>query len=448
MHTRLRSLNKLLAEFYGSGILLRRLGTGDPKWKAFQKLAADFIVETNVDEKHRKASEISKHVLGELLLPHYESIPTLGEGLMQFEEQGSPRSTFHRDHHIHTTYVLLLGFYFFFTLNVKLGDRVKAIPDLYYVLNTRLADRQPFDRELKTGNISDPSCWETTPTGMFYPRMIAQFIHAWSLASLGHDLGYPLSDSSDALELDEFVENLEKLIVNLFQMSNDEIKELLGDEVGLFLAFDIFTGSLLKPKSEIGRTYFGESADFRRLMSHRLVRITGEERDWSHHVASHTSWSAFSTKDAEHGSVGAYFVLFIYFLTRFLRADITSEETSQLLDWIFFGDEMDAVAACYVHNAFLDHISVVNLEASPILYLLILCDELQQFGRPLSSASSLTQEQYDNSLNTVEIGFTSQGRLAFRFLANPWELPPDAKERQSKSLQRLEKLKPSLVSSL
>ena len=56
MQTRVRSLNELLAEFYDSGILLRGLGTGDPKWEAFQKLAADFIVETNVDEKHRKAS--------------------------------------------------------------------------------------------------------------------------------------------------------------------------------------------------------------------------------------------------------------------------------------------------------------------------------------------------------------------------------------------------------
>lgn len=452
MQTRVRSLNELLAEFYDSGILLRGLGTGDPKWEAFQKLAADFIVETNVDEKHRKASGISKHVCGELLdvaatgLPSYGSIATLGEELMQFETSGGPLPIYHRDHHIHTVYVLLLGFYFFFSLEVILGNRAKALTDCYYVLNTRLADSQPFDKELKTGSISDLSCWETTPTGMFYPRMIAQFIYAWSLASLGHDLGYPLSASSGALE--ERAQNLVKLIINLFQMSDDEAKVLLGDEVGLFLAFDILLGSQLKPKSELGRRYFGKSVDFRRLMSNRLTRIAGEERNWSNHITRHAAYTGFSSESGEHGAVGAYQVLFMYFLSRFLKAGIATEETSQLRDWLFFGTELDAVAACFIHNTFLDHVPIVNLEGSPIVYLLILCDELQQFGRPLRSASSPTLEQYGNSLNTVEIGFTSQGGLTFRFLANPWELPPEAEKRQSESLQRLEKLKPSPVASL
>jgi hypothetical protein len=264
--------------------------------------------------------------------------------LLSYEERASTLIDKQRDHYVHSVNVFILGLCFY-SQNAKF--------------------RAAFD-----GANLDKSTYPFS-----YDTKHEEFFYRWGIASLFHDVGYP-------------VEIIGKQI-NKFISFAIEVDQ--GGQVKTHLEFDNFdefnTIAEIIPKDDFIQTYLQShpsSADVNLLkpndlLAHKLHLSLGVDL-----AAVKTALDNFPAIMAEHGFIdhGYYSAIIV------LRWYSYLIQSCGYKPEYFFYPILDSASAILLHNYYKNVLrkppfdkGPLNPSEHPIAYLLILCDELQEWNR-------------------------------------------------------------------
>lgn len=195
---------------------------------------------------------------------------------------------------------------------------------------------------------------------------------SWKIASLLHDIGYPLQLFSDSIKKYLNLVHEYKSEMSGFGVPINYLVSMQGLEVLKFSDDDAFH------------------------------TIEGRLEDWGIRLDLQDICLRYQCQGrVNHGILSALIVMNL--IDSLYANNNPKREESKILDDIDWGKHyfdtqiVDAVSAMSVHNI-LEEIDQISFENSPIAYLLILCDNLQQWDR-----YSPGQRVYDP--NSVDIKF-------------------------------------------
>lgn len=264
--------------------------------------------------------------------------------LLSYEERASTLIDKQRDHYVHSVNVFILGLCF-------------------YSQNTRF--RAAFDAT----NL------DKSKYAFSYDTKHEEFFYRWGIAALFHDVGYP-------------VEIIGKQINKFISFATEVDKQ---GQVKTRLEFDNFedfnTIAEIIPKGDFIKSYLDSHPGFadldpqkpNDLLAHKLHLSLGV--DWK---AVKTALDAFPAIMAEHGFIdhGYYSAIIVLRWYGFLIQSCNYKPE------YFFYPLLDSASAILLHNYYKNVImkppfskGPLSPKEHPIAYLLILCDELQEWNR-------------------------------------------------------------------
>ncbi len=266
---------------------------------------------------------------------------SLMDVMRAYEEGASTLTENHRDHFVHSVNVFLLG------LQI-------------YANNGRF--REAF---LDYGS-SGTFCNE-------YER----FLYAWGHASLFHDIGYPVEIASNQIKM--FIKAVEG-------GASPEDAGRIGPSVYIH-GMDVLSRL----------SGCREGADSMALVSDRISEALGLDADAVYDTVKGLNRAMCSGRFVDHG---------FYSMLIFIRSMSASMEASEFDERRFDGEVVDAAASILLHNlyrgVFADGLGPMRLRSFPLAYLLILCDELQDWNR----------EKY--GIRTRAAVYPDSGRITFK----------------------------------
>lgn len=258
--------------------------------------------------------------------------------LKAFEENASILLDKQRDHYIHSVNVFILGIAIF-SENIKFQKAIEI-----YLKNDGFTGKFDCSNE--------------------------EFFFRWGIASLFHDIGYPV------------------------EITNNQIKK--------FMQFVVSDSDKSDAKPFIGYGDFGrfnhiEGPDF---ASYRLTAKSGQQVDCANPL-NLLSYSIHAAFDVEYEAIKNTLDNFLPLMQKFSFVDHGYYSAITVLHWyghliqesgqpigIFYHSVLDAASAILLHNYYKNglqkepfHLGPMKAEAHPIAYLLILCDELQEWNR-------------------------------------------------------------------
>lgn len=251
------------------------------------------------------------------------------EQFSHFESMLYGAEHYYRDHLLHPLNVWLIGLHILSKAATSFTCRVSK--------HARIA-AAPFAR---------PE-WEN-PEASDFELSTAELAAMWTIAALTHDLGYPL-------------EKVERI--------NDQLEQMLAKFGRIEFSRSRFT--FQTQHDHLVRQLL-------QIISSRTVHCGAGADGWRTHVRSKylakfaKSWEMF-----DHGIVSA--LILMKALTYFLESDCCLDESATLnledaRQFAIRGEVLHAIAA---HTA----PKIYHLSASTLPFLLVLCDELQEWGRP------------------------------------------------------------------
>lgn len=270
----------------------------------------------------------------------------LTEIMKNFEEYSGKLLEKHRDHYIHTVFVFLLG------LSI-------------YAQNSTY--RKIFSKYALNKDIYPDS----------YDTQSEEFFYRWGLASLSHDIAYPL----------EIIVKQANEYIKFVCGYCSPVEEIMGIDIRLSTSSEFLELPALKPKDEY-KDKFNE--DYRNFKS----RFLGDSISLLSYVLSENFSLEFSKvkgnlndfiKDMndqgfiDHGFFSAIIMLRWYYHL--------IKETEWHPAYFYF-PILDSSSSILLHNYYKRRLMknpfklpLMNANQHPIAYLLILCDELQEWGR-------------------------------------------------------------------
>ena len=221
-------------------------------------------------------------------------------------------------------------------------------------------------------------------------RSQVQFLYLWGMAALFHDIGYP------------------------FQLAHEQIKiyteELWGKGAPPYVSFGNYDALIALGKENSNRISDALKTDRRfntlnELFAYGLkIRMGYDEKDMCERLASRVlKQPAFM----DHG----YFSAIILAKQLLARSDIN-----------LTAERLDVLTAILLHNSLSRHEFKnkypVSPEAHPIAYLLMLCDELQNWDRQAyGKESKLDPIAWDIELdirnNSIKVNYLFESRTAY-----------------------------------
>lgn len=276
--------------------------------------------------------------------------------MRDFEEKASTLLSKQRDHYVHTVNVFLYGI---------------AI----YISNKNF--RQNANRMLKYPDA--------------YEQIEEEFLYRWGIASLFHDVGYPIevayktiSEFSSVLMLPSLIYSNEEVF------SSGKIEKIQKPAITLDLhdMDEMLYINCLQPKDQFKNDYYNKYPDMQMLMSNNILELISKK-------------IAQALKFADENAIYKYLYKKIKQSLELGIVDHAIFSTISLLKWsnevylksrwnpaYFYMPIVDSATAIFLHNSY-EYIFMkvpFNLEklrvnAHPLTFLLILCDRIQECDR-------------------------------------------------------------------
>lgn len=327
----------------GIDVFLKR----ETSYNAFEIYQTFFMIYQIIDEDKSEDTAVDSKVIAEpnILL-------NLVKIMKKYEENTGDLIDKQRDHFIHSVNVFLLGLAIY-----SQNNTYKSIFK-EYVLNSPYKKFYRFEDETGIDRFSDE-----------------EFLYRWGIASLFHDIGYPVEIIGKQLK--KFMNDGVKLISNDYKIDPAiDFKDF--NEFNSIVEIDSDFGSkfeetypevnfidLFKPTDIIAHKI---SKDFPKIDAKKLIS----------HLDSFVDIMA-DNGFIDHGFFSAILVLNTY--------GYLIQKHSKNQDFFFY-PIVDSGSAILLHNYYRNilqkapfNVGKLDPETSPLTYLLILCDELQEWNR-------------------------------------------------------------------
>lgn len=268
----------------------------------------------------------------------------LVEKMKLFEEQAGVLLPKQRDHYVHSVYVYLLG--------LAIYSQSKKY-------------RMDFDVAIKTSGYKD-----------YYPTRNEEFFYRWGIAALFHDIAYPIEITIK--QINAYIDFLS--FSKDMQHSNLRVK-MVVDNISNFNCLSQIK-PLLKFTREFNRKYPDcqqlELTDSLELLAHILAKTFIIDFDQVKINLQNFAFKMQNDSFVDHGYYGALVVLKWYY-----RLILESHWNPAY----FYFPILDSASAILLHNYYKHglmkpfNLGKLNSRRHPIAFLLILCDELQDWNR-------------------------------------------------------------------
>ncbi|MDF2700967.1 MAG: hypothetical protein K0Q49_2531 [Haloplasmataceae bacterium] len=339
----MNSLLKYCEQFFDELELYEDISNNKTLKKDFLHAVINFLNDSMSTEKALKVYEVFSRSYW--MINNDDSIIRMITEMKVFEENAGVLTEKQRDHFIHSINTFLLGV---------------AI----YISNSKY--QAHFNEWIKhNGKYND-----------YYTTLHEEFLYRWGIASLFHDIAYPIEISynqlksylnfmsskcglsGNSLEASVFITNVD--VFNLLPKMNPkkEYEEEFFDKYPQFKEFE--TNSLSLIAMEISES-FGINFDV----------INKELFDYINRMSSN--------KYVDHGYFSSLIVL------RWFYHLVDNQEWNPVY---FYFPIVNSATSIILHNYYRHglmkapfHLQQLNAKNHPLSYLLIMCDELQDWGR-------------------------------------------------------------------
>jgi hypothetical protein len=315
--------------------------------------------------------------------------------LLRYEERAASLIDKQRDHYIHSVNVFLLGLCI-------------------------------YSRNQEFQNVFDQVVLDKSAYAYSYDTRHEEFFYRWGIAALFHDVGYPIEIIDKQLQ--EFV---------------DFVTDVDGEPtLNSYLAFDDqgeFNAIVeVSPRDSFTKAYadrysVGESLDLYNpidLLSHKLHISLGIELE-----DVKQSLDGFIDAMAKHGFIDHGFFSAIIVLRWYSYLIQSCHYKPEY----FFYPVLDSASAILLHNYYKNVLTKPPFSKDslqpfehPIAYLLILCDELQEWNRVAYGSESKKQIRADD----VQLIISSDG-LEVTYLVTEGILTDEFLEKKTYTLSKL-----------
>lgn len=266
--------------------------------------------------------------------------------MKQFEENAGCLLEKHRDHYIHTVNVFLLG--------LAIYEKNNNFKSNFY------------EYALNKNNYPDS-----------YSTENEEFFYRWGLASLFHDIAYPLEIT---------LKQIDKYLDFIWSYPDEIIK---GSKIKMELSdFEKFINlPLIKPDSRFEDEFFKKYNKHRYKFHNNAISILSQSisSNFGLHINEikkniHNFVESMKEKSfIDHGFYSAVIILrWYYYLVK----------TTNWNPSYFYFPVADSASAIFLHNYYKHglmkkpfHLESMKAKSHPIAYLLILCDEIQEWNR-------------------------------------------------------------------
>lgn len=316
--------------------------------------------------------------------------------LKSYEENAAVLIDKQRDHYIHSVNVFLLGLCIFAS-NAKLRAAVEQ----------SVMDREDYPYSYHTKN--------------------EEFYYRWGLASLFHDVGYP-------------VEIVGRQINKFIDFATDvDGKE---GKVNVQLSFENFDElnriSEVIPKRDFTKCYFNHYEDSIYIDTLRPVDLLAHKLHTTLDIdlkAAQFALNDFVNVMARHGFIdhGYYSAIIVLKWYGYLI------QSAKYKPEYFFWPVLDSASAILLHNCYKNmmmrkpfDLGALSPNTHPIAYLLILCDELQEWNRPAYGI----KDRLRTLAAEAKIAVTDEA-LDVTFITYNGSLPADFSREKKKLLYKL-----------
>lgn len=290
--------------------------------------------------------------------------------MKDYEQKTGDLIEHQRDHFIHSVNVFLLG--------LAVYSQNKTYRNVF----RKYIENSDYEKYYKNAN------------GEFSDE---EFLYRWGIASLFHDIGYPFEIIGK--QLDKFINDSVKSISNLYDV-NVTID---------FKDFNQFNSIVRLDPYDFADNY-RERYDFSKIidlfkpteiMAHKIAHNFNFDINQYYELLSHINGFVFYMKEKkfiDHGFFSAILVLNSY--GKLIQKHAKNND-------FFFYPIVDSATAILLHNYYNKsmqeepfNLGPLYVESYPIAFLLILCDELQEWHRqPFGIIDK--QKSHVNDLNIV-----------------------------------------------
>jgi len=277
--------------------------------------------------------------------------------MRSYEKQAGPLLDAHRDHYLHSIYVFLLG------LSI-------------YIMNSKY-------QEVFNNTVVDNNCYPDS-----YKTKHEEFFYRWGLAALFHDIAYPLE-----ITLKQAQRYIEFIFSYQCENRDGDIIKLEPPNID-----DLVTIDPLFPSNSFKQEYYikypsaaniESCVDHYMLLAHKLHNCFDVNiKDVS------TSLKGYSQETSQKGFIDHGYYSAIIMLSWY-------HSLIKRTNWnpaYYYYPVLDSASAILLHNYFKHcllktpfSLPVMHPEQHPIAYLLILCDELQDWNREPYSVNGVNE---------------------------------------------------------
>jgi|GEM_PF-5986162 len=348
----------------------------------------DFLDSETIDDFYRKGvvlvEEIGREHLKEELIGQL-----LVKDLMSFEKQVRPILPSHRDHFVHSIFVYLTGLYIY----AEIGSI-----------------RKWFKNRYKAEEI----VWKIRPESYYSDELVNHnFLFRWRMVALFHDLAYPLEISAKLMN----------------EYSNNSITsygkpEYVGEKA--FFGFRIndienfyYLGHLasleMPPHGTIGGDQFNW-IDCIRLIAYKMSEDgnftwprADKHIDYLTERIKNYFVSSLNKGLIDHGLFSA--VIFLKWCMKLYREHQYEPSDAWKAKYFYtaIADSAKVIALHTMHRRLFSPIVPICLREAPLTYLLILCDELQEWFRISGEQDFSCGTVFENHINSFEIDTGAEG---------------------------------------
>jgi len=266
----------------------------------------------------------------------------LVEKMRLFEEHAGVLIPKQRDHYVHSVHVFLLGL---------------------AIYSQSIKFRMDFDGTIKTSGYKD-----------YYTTDNEEFFYRWGIAALFHDIAYPIEITIK--QINTYID----FIDNVKQPSNLGVKMVI-DNISNFnylpqiMPLLKFTGEFFSRYPDCHQLRLIDSLE---LLAHILAKTFKIDFDQVKINLHDFAFKMHNESFVDHGYYSALVVLKWYYCLI---------QESQWNPAYFYFPILDSASAILLHNYYKHglmksfNLGKLNCKHHPIAFLLILCDELQDWNR-------------------------------------------------------------------
>lgn len=328
-------------------------------YKAFLSGAIEVFFQNESKENAKNVFSVFLDIY-KLYLNDSNNFIDLLDVLIKYEESMGTISDKQRDHYVHSINVFLFGI-MIYSQNSNYRNCFKK-----YVLSDKSVQR--------------------------FKNINEEFLFRWGFASLFHDIGYPVEMVN--LQLNKYFG---------FVMNDENDKKGLGPFIDYknFACLNTIKGFNKRElflDEQIDKNSYEGYEKITHIIAKQIARIFKIDYIQTKIIMDSYLETMQNHSFVDHGFYSAIIMLKWY-------GEIMNEK--EYCNNAMFEQVLDAATAIFMHNAYknvfqADPFNLASMEAldSPISFLLILCDELQEWNRKVYGETAKDSVQIDNIIDT------------------------------------------------